>query len=371
MTTTMDEFARLLVEISEVVNGEKFQAAIDEFCVQHDSMFSSGYKKEVGEGYSLEQTEVHKKYEALVDKLLTEQLRSGFPMEKVTSGLEAYMKTVREKKDENPEMEKAVAAMDVLMSFTDFVAFHDMMVGHRFKKEEPAGGDVGRRLTSTVDTGMVKIQEFLDMTSTLCAEGATKDDWYTVSSTSDFVVLTKSFEGKKLLKCNIAMEGDMDMAVDLYMNFTEERSNWDTSMSNLQVIKNLMDDDKKAAGILQDEIVELTMVMPAAVKWMMGFPDRLTFRVATQLNPDGVYSYVTATWDVEKDVPLLGKLEIKKVGTIKKIDDNKLMVSALQDMSSWVPDWMLGAMMKTFVRGKMNAMVDAHKKYRQEHPLKK
>jgi len=370
MTMNVDDFTKLLLEVAEVVNGERFQVAIDEFCTQHDDAFAVG-DKESGEGYTLQQTEAHKKYEEMVDKLLTDQLRSGFPMEEVFLGLERHLKTLIDKREENSEMGKAADAINILMSFTDFVTFHDMMVGHRMKKLYPEGGDnTTRRITSTVDTGMVKIQEFLDMTSSLCAEGATTG-WVIACDTNQYKVLTKLVDGKKLMKVNMIMEGDMELGLDMWMNWTEERKNWDPSVNDIGVDKNLLDDEKRAAGILQDEIVKLALVMPAAIKWMMGFPDILYFRVATQRSADGVYSYVTVTWDIEKDAPIEGKLEIKKLGTLKQIDATHYNVSALQYSSTWIPDWALGAMMKTFVVGRMQAMVESHRKYREKVPLRK
>ena len=217
--------------LGRVVAGDAFRAALDPWVDAHCAQF------EPEEENKLEYTGLFAEYEALVERELEAGLRrefwtGGFDwdafLRAVPGHLEALMSAERgdaQAEAADADAEASARSLDVLLSFSDFQRFKDMMVQRRLELDPaaapaapPPADDVG-------------LDAELEAACRLAGpEGGKWDLAKEVGGVRVETGRRRTEAGKSCLMARTTVSVDLPLAEaeNFWLNFTPERANWDS-----------------------------------------------------------------------------------------------------------------------------------------------
>eukprot|EP00397_Hematodinium_sp_SG-2012_P059163 GEMP01075520.1.p1 GENE.GEMP01075520.1~~GEMP01075520.1.p1 ORF type:complete len:247 (+),score=37.89 GEMP01075520.1:266-1006(+) len=243
------------------------------------------------------------------------------------------------------------------MNFADFESFVDMMVAFRLQQDTPP---VTVKKVEGVQPGFVKVKELLEACTSLAGVNS-EEGWTEVATDPEWKVWTLVKDGRKILKYSMSVDMMVGEVRDMFCTFDSRRPEWDPSFKSCRILKSYIDETSTTTDIEIDDLVEIGLAIPAGFRWLMNIPDPSVYRIAVSRSATN-YSYVAVSWDPLTDMPHTN-YQHKKSGTFRP-DGDRTIISGLDETSAWIPDWILGSVMKTTGKSITVTLVASYNKWK-------
>ena len=345
------ELRACLLEVAEVLKSGDFKRANDGFLEAHCSKF------DLVDENKLEYTRLHEQYVEVVEAILVQRLATkGLSMEPIESGLQDFVS--QSLQPGTPEVENSIGeAVEFLISLSDFRTFKDMMLARKMElhKIAPAGTTV-----LITEAGMTKVRALLETAKRLMTLSTSSDDmWNVIVDNAEFKC---EYSPKHNLYRGAALiDLPRDEALRMLMDFSAASTAWRPEMRDSRILRCVTNTGRLPGGISEDIIINVAINIPALLRWVAGFPQEITLRCAVDLQDD-IFTWVTVGWDSVQDSEISGSLKMSKSGTIRAVGDgSKSMISFVQDVPAWLPNWLGGPIIRSQVLTRMKRQVAQYK----------
>lgn len=360
----LDDAIATLAQLDAAIRGAEFQNTCDAFFGQYSSEFK-GVK--LADENKLEWTEIHKKYEVLVEA----QLEKAVSEESLASLCGQLQEVLAAE-----SAEQYNEAVMLLTSFSDFLSFKQMMIARANQGEKSVFAGTIKDLSTNEDLAAMADKPGINHLDKILQDSAEMyqisqvDGWQKVISKDSYECTSlkgqvEKSTGKKVNYMKFVVLVDMPVKdhLKLWCDAGPDRNEWDKGiyLANSKVVK---DYSETKTDEDYNTLVEATLsCVPKLMRWAMRIPDPFQMRVVTQRLGDGCTAYATVGWDAAKDQPDT-KFEYSETGVVKAhpSDATKSYLVSVSKVGSWTPMWVIGKFSEGFFSKTMPALVQSYKK---------
>lgn len=329
------DVAAVLASLGAALEGPGFLAWNQSFIQEHVAKF------DYGDENKLEYTQVHRLYVEGLEGFLAQALPAGATMAAVEATLM-----------ENPHLVDRLdgassAAVKTLVEAGDFVAFREMMLFEKQKREQAAA--VPDVLQQQTGSSIPDLEGILDKCVKL-ARMADASGWENVTR-NDWMVLDKMAvpEAERSSSSEIYLRGvwTMDLSVmeccDMMWSFTDRRSAWDKNFAGAKVIK--------GGGWGEDDLVITANLDFGFLMHMAGIPRKLTSRNWRRWNypTPGIVTSAMIPWTEDTDEfdanNSILTLKVLSIGHHPTDPGKCIMTTIESNKMGMLPTWVLGMLM--------------------------
>mmetsp|Transcript_36860 Transcript_36860/g.94244 ORF Transcript_36860/g.94244 Transcript_36860/m.94244 type:complete len:294 (-) Transcript_36860:288-1169(-) len=226
------------------------------------------------------------------------------------------------------------------------------------KRDKASSGDQSLEPAEQGTAFSPEQEKIIQEAREFCAELVDTSDathWKTVVDKPWVKVERRSKPGSpEFLRATVTLDMDLDSAADMVCNFTHERNNWDDFMTDCEVVKEMNGED--------DKIVKICFKVPLVAPRVQH--SRL---LITRDHPKkGEMSYMYLDWDIETDTLSSAKQGLGNgVVQAHPTDPNKVLYTSTHLMGSkFIPGFLVGWMMATFMPRMMTNQALKYRKYK-------
>mmetsp|Transcript_45323 Transcript_45323/g.116014 ORF Transcript_45323/g.116014 Transcript_45323/m.116014 type:complete len:346 (+) Transcript_45323:227-1264(+) len=336
----------VLTTIDEIVHEPGFVEQCKDFVNQNCEKFTDDAE------LKLEYTPIHNAYESLVEEhiagALLDKLGDDFDMGVFMEQLPAYVESQGQADDAN------AATIDFLMSFGDIETFKDMMlVAKKDKLMDPAKLQAGGAMGFSTEQQTV-LDEAKAISMELVNAMGVDAGWKVVSD-KPWCKLERMTKGNdEFIRTTMVLDVSLEGGEEMILNFSPERTNWDSMMTNPKIIKKL--------DGLNDYIATYNMVLP------MAKPRETCSRIIiTRDTPEpGAVTYLYLEYDQATDTlaPASQSLGAGSMFPIEGEPGKCLIKSVDQLKSGWIPKFIMNWVITTWFPKMMTAQAAKYKKFK-------
>eukprot|EP00906_Rhabdomonas_costata_P015969 RCo022886 len=345
-----------LLEISNAIRSKEFKSLSEGYIAEHCTKF------ELEEENKLEYTALHKRYIEIIEKFLSERLAAKkMAMETVEAGLEEYLKA---QAAPGAQVDDNIAeAISFLTTLSEFQTFKDLMLARKLElhKAAPLGSSV-----LVTDAGKTKVRELLGTARKLLDANVRSDAAWTVIVDKPELKVEQCATSKVLRGC-IVVDLPQEDCIQMFIDHSPESKGWRPDVKHMESIRVVTCTGTLPGGIPEDHIVRIGVNMPQLLRWLASVPDEFVVRCVVDYDAaEKVYSWIIVGWDLATDSEATGSFRITKSGTVRAGDNGRSLASFTEDMVSWLPGWVYGAILRTQTSNRMSRMVAQYRQVRQK-----
>mmetsp|Transcript_24674 Transcript_24674/g.67131 ORF Transcript_24674/g.67131 Transcript_24674/m.67131 type:complete len:395 (+) Transcript_24674:130-1314(+) len=337
---------RALKRVGEIIASRDFLDVSEAFIEAHKMEF------EFVDENRLEWTAIHEKYIVLVDETLT-RLAKDVDMDELMANLPSFMAGGAQEQDP----EQTGTTLDFLMALTDFPTFKNMMLSARLGEQvmqpvvaaeeasSSAMSAIEKDLTGMPPALLSRARELLDIHGR-ALDGSVK--WKTLKvKEGQYELQSVNDGGRKYMRTSLNMGFGMEDAITCFFDMSHPRAVvWDHQWQKL------VTHSSNRKGDVQDHCVEAYPVLPGVIKYLASVPKCFPMRVVVQRGvPTSDKSVaIMASWDLEKDEPLLNsRLSFVRVAIIESTGPATSRMFNVAQTPDQVPEWAISVFMQNTI----------------------
>ncbi|KAG8460850.1 hypothetical protein KFE25_010905 [Diacronema lutheri] len=328
----------ILRDMASVVQAPKFNAWRRAFIDEHVDEFV------YGEENKLVYTETHERFCAHVEADVATALPPGVSMEDFMVALQTEMQAGGGK--------LSGEAVTVLIEAGDFVAFKEMMLFEKCRRDDPAAPAAasGGALQHSSGVTVPQIDAMMNLCAELQSAADSNDGWVNVLTNAWMRIDKQPVPPEvRASPSEIYMRGvwTLDLsfveACDMMFSFDDRRMTWDMNMKKITPIR--------GDPLVDDDVVVTAHLDFGMLLHMAGVPKTLTSRSILRWNfpTNGVVTYAVVPWDAAKDCYDDGSILKIKAGTLAphpQSPSNKCVMTTLEtNKFGGAPKWVLSGLL--------------------------
>lgn len=331
------DLAAVIREMEAICGEPSFVAEVRDFVEAHCELF------EEGEENKLEYTEIHLEYERRVEARVEAELQARMPGVDMRQVLEALPEYISSGQDEG---EGTAGALDMLMSFGDFVTFKDMMLVAKRDRAAPREEGGVQQVAMPED-----LKEKFAEVAALEVAGAGADEaaWTSVLAKPWISMDRYARAGcPDLIRTSMDLDMTVEQAEDMMISLRPETPKWMGDMlTECEVVREESGPDDRVIRMGFKMPMMKTQIWVVRVIVVRDFPD------------PGCVTYVYVP--VPGETPEGGMSSMGN-GLIRPLLSGCRMTIIDEIPRNWVPNFLMNWMISSFTPRIMSSMASKYKK---------